>query len=87
MFTYNNTLGEQKQSRKVKIYNVWPNYTMRTGEKMIVNFGPGGVLVPRDPEGTVQMFKLTADFVTTDASVAEVDALSRSGIAYGHNSL
>ena len=82
VFTYNNTSGEQKQSRKVKVYNVWPNYTMRTGEKMIVNFGPGGVLVPRDPEGMVQMFKLTANFATTDASVAaEVDTLSRSGIA------
>lgn len=82
VFAYNNTLGRQKQLSKAKVYNIWENYTMKSGEKLIVNYGPAGVLVPRDPEGVSQLFELTANFTTADLSVpAQVSSLSRSGIA------
>jgi hypothetical protein len=81
-YLYFNSTGVVVQGKKCKVYNIWQNYSLADQEKITVQTGPGGFLIPRDPEGTVQMFKLTADFLTTDASVAaEVDVLSRSGIA------
>ena len=81
-FLYFNSTGVVVQGKKCKVYNIWQNYSLSNQERITVQTGPGGFLIPRDPEGVLQMFDLTANFTTSDTTVAaDVSGDSKSGIS------
>lgn len=80
-FLYFNSTGVVVQGKKCKVYNIWQNYSLANQEKITVQTGPGGFLIPRDPEGALQMFELTANFATSDPTVsATVSSDTKSGV-------
>lgn len=81
-YVYFTSSGIVAQGLKCKVYNIWENYSLANQEKITVQTGPGGFLIPRDPEGVLQLFTLTANFTTSDATVAaQVSSASKSGVA------